>query len=279
VPSNNCWSLLLIVVLAAAALDRTLTSLLQKQPSSCVESAARALGVAAADGDFSCDDGHLARTIRRVISAAADSPSCRAHASFSGSLWRIEGHNTAAAAALNPPPPQFSPCQLAKLQSASSLLFADARARDAAASLRLRLILSSCRHVMTPLPMPQTQSLLPPLSSSDAVIRAFSITKLQLQQALRAVAPPLPQATSRNENRTSGSSSASAASCVRSHIIAAVPDRGGRPNDLNHKTVARDVSSANAALKGQVARHDHAKGAQLPAKRRFQGGGKSSGQR
>ena len=34
---------------------------------------------------------------------------------------------------------------------------------------------------------------------------------------------------------------------------------------MNHKTVARDVSSANAALKGQVARHDHANGAQLPA--------------
>jgi hypothetical protein len=54
-----------------------------------------------------------------------------------------------------------------------------------------------------------------------------------------------------------------------------VPDRGGRPDDLDHRAVARDVSSANASLKGQVGFHARAKSQQLPVKRQFQGGGNS----
>jgi hypothetical protein len=227
--------------------------------------------------------------IRSLTAAAAAHPACRAHASFSSSLWQSEGRSPASVSALSSLPSADAPAQhevtctqLQLLQSVSSLLFSDARARDAAASLRLRLLLSSSPHaIITPPSRLEDQLQRQPLSSSDALARALAVTRAQLQRALLAAAPSTKHggvSAAGGTKKNSGGGSCSATS-VRTHIIGAVPDRGGRPHELNDRTVARDVSSANAALKGQVGFHANAKSQQLPVKRQLQSGGKSGRKR
>ena len=258
-------------------------------PTSCLQAAAAAMGVGDQTVDDSSSSCALARTMQCLTAAAAVHPSCRAHASFSRSLWLqpnlpLQPHASPPSSA---PLPSITHLQLQHLQSTSSLLLADARSRTAAAALRLRLLLSSSPNAIPPLlhlPPPPA-----PLSSTDALIRALAVTSKGMQDALHAVAPPLRSTKSTAagaagaKSRVSGggsggggssSSSSALASSVRSHIMGPVPDRGGRPNDLNDRAVERDVSSANAALKAQVGSHAHAKGQHLPMKRQFQGGGR-----
>jgi len=262
----------------------------QMDPVSCLQAAAAAMGVGDQTADDSSSSSSLARIMQCLTAAAAVHPSCRAHASFSRSLWLqpnlpLQPHPSPPSSA---PLPSLNHLQLQHLQSTSSLLLADARSRTAAAALRLRLLLSSSPNAIPPLPhLPPPP---PPLSSTDALIRALAVTSKGMQDALHAVAPPLPSTkstaagTAGAKSRVSGGGgvgggggggcSSALASSVRSHIMGSVPDRGGRPNDLNDRAVERDVSSANAALKGQVGSHAHTKGQHLPMKRQFQGGGR-----
>jgi hypothetical protein len=243
----------------------------------CAQAAAAALSLPLDPANCGGDDS-LSLLLQRLKSAAAAHPACRKHASFSSNLWLQQRPASLPPDAAGPPL-HFTASQLQQLRSASSYLFSDTRAREAAAALRLRLILSSCPHAISPLP--SVENMQPPriFTSSDALVRALAVTSGQLQCALRALEPSLPTAfratagANTNIRCSSNSSSSNAvAAAIRRHVMGAVPDRGGRPNDLNDRTVARDVSSANAALKGQVSSHVHAKGHQLPAKRQFQGG-------
>lgn len=250
----------------------------------CARAAAAALGVPLDAADNSSGSNSLPLILQRLTMAAAAHPACRKHASFSSSLW-LEHRPSSLPDAAAKAPFQFTISQLQNLQSASSHLLSDARAREAAAALRLRLLLSSCPHAIAPLPLVENQQQPHILTSCDALVRALSVTSGQLQSALRAVEPPLSRAVcaaagaNANSRCSSSSSSEGIAAGIRRHVMGAVPDRGGRPNDLNDRTVGRDVSSANAALKGQVGSYVHAKGHQLPAKRQFQGGGNAGRKR